>query len=413
MRLLDYGCGVGYGIHALMELTEGEGLGVDKEEAVAFARARYPHPRLRYVAADLTAPEARFGAFDVILSFDVIEHVADVGAYLDNIAAQLRDARSVALISTPWSPRPGNVRPLHNPYHEVEYTFTEFCDLLRERFDILELTLTLGIVAVLGRRGEHGDPPFVVPLTTDHVRGMEAMFDVASVSAERLEPLAEAVSDLLAWPDAAGERLVQGAWWPLRWRLRAPEARSYVERCTVEHAGLGGLAFFLRGRVAHGFLDVTVLHQGEPVTQESLPACLLSGRAGHRLVFPPAAIEPGEVVEVRFAARGMDLRALGLTAQPTGEPRCQLLYRRFHWRGAPGYVHDVTWMRADGDGLVAFRWPTVPEDAPPPPKPRALPPLDDRPWPRDAGIATKTWRSLRAYGLRATLREIAGYLRGR
>jgi len=412
-RVLDYGCGVGYGLHSLVDLTQGECLGVDKDDAIAFARTRYVHPRLSFAAADLTADDARFGAFDVILSFDVIEHVADMGAYLDNIAHQLRDAHSVAIISTPWSPRPDNIRPLHNPFHEVELTFTEFTAALSARFCIAELTLTLGMVAVLRRRDAGCEAPNVIALTTDHVRGMEAIIDAASVANESLIPLAEAAADL-AWI-AKRRSLVRSALERARSRLLPRPAPVLVETCTIYDHGLGGIAFALDCKMASGVLDVSVRHRGEVIAEESLPLSMLSGRRGHRMAFAPLAAMPGEVVEARFEAHGVDLRSLGLIEQATGGPRCQLLYRRYHWRGAPGFVQDVVWMREVGGQLVAFDRPLPKEPEQPPaasnPKARMLPPLEERPWPRDAGIATKTWRSLRAYGLAATLREIGSYLR--
>ena len=151
--ILDYGCGTGYGLQQLAGCTESLCVGVDKLEAVAYAQERYPAPNIQYVAADITRPGARFGKFDLLVSFDVIEHLEDIDTYVANIAAQLRNDDSLAIISTPWSLRRNNLYPLHNPHHTCEMSALEFVQRLQRHLEVEELTLTMGMLARLRRKG--------------------------------------------------------------------------------------------------------------------------------------------------------------------------------------------------------------------------------------------------------------------
>lgn len=138
--------------------TRGRCVGVDKPDAVAYATSRYPAANLEFVAGDLCDPECGQGHFDLIVSFDVIEHVLDIESYLRNIAAQLDPERGVALISTPWSSRRVNRWPLHNAHHVEELSLDDFLSRLSGHFAIEDVMLTIGAMAVLRHSGTTVEP---------------------------------------------------------------------------------------------------------------------------------------------------------------------------------------------------------------------------------------------------------------
>lgn len=82
-RVLDFGCGSGYGAAEMA----GHAASVDaidvSQEAVTHAAANFAKPNLRYVSFD---PEHLLpfadGSFDVVTSFQVIEHVEDFDLYV-------------------------------------------------------------------------------------------------------------------------------------------------------------------------------------------------------------------------------------------------------------------------------------------------------------------------------------------
>lgn len=134
--VLDAACGVGYGTAILAEQAR-EVLGLDlSEEAVAYARERYGSENVRFRVADLLDPGLDDDAFDVIVSFETIEHVPDRDAYLAHLARALRPDGTY-IVSTPRAEV--TTEPPENPFHYVEYSRADFDALLRRYFGEVEL----------------------------------------------------------------------------------------------------------------------------------------------------------------------------------------------------------------------------------------------------------------------------------
>lgn len=136
-RVLDIGCGEGYGAF-LLSRTARYVLGVDSaDHAIEHARLRYDLANLKYQAADATQLPAR-ETFDLITCFEVIEHLGeeDQHALLAQVM-RLLDPDGILLISTPNKPvyrEAGDGPDYRNPYHVREMAFTEFRDLLEPCF---------------------------------------------------------------------------------------------------------------------------------------------------------------------------------------------------------------------------------------------------------------------------------------
>lgn len=141
-RVLEVGFGEGYGANYLAE-TAREVVGVDLAPGNApRAQATYPRPNLRFLHMEGTALHFPDGAFDVVGSFQVIEHIpeAQIPAYLAEIKRVLAP-RGVACLSTlnlAHNMKPG--RPYEKLcYHEKEFTGPELEALLRQAFPRVEL----------------------------------------------------------------------------------------------------------------------------------------------------------------------------------------------------------------------------------------------------------------------------------
>jgi SAM-dependent methyltransferase len=99
-RVLDVGCGEGYGSALLAEHAE-EVIGVDySPAAVRHASAAYARPNLRFEVQDATALDPSLGQFDAATCFEVIEHVEDQDAVLEGVGRLLRPT-GVLILSTP------------------------------------------------------------------------------------------------------------------------------------------------------------------------------------------------------------------------------------------------------------------------------------------------------------------------
>jgi SAM-dependent methyltransferase len=133
-RVLDLGCGTGYGA-ALLAGSLPEVWAVDRIAPDPETR----HARVHYLRADAGGIPLLPGRFDMVVSFQVIEHLADPSEYLRSIA-ELLAPEGCALISTPnllTSDR-------ENPFHVHEYTADELEARLQTRFRDVEM---LGVTA--------------------------------------------------------------------------------------------------------------------------------------------------------------------------------------------------------------------------------------------------------------------------
>lgn len=134
-RVLDAACGEGYG-SALVARAGGEVLGLDvSAEAVAHARARYDGVAgLRFDQADATALDSLPDAsFDLILSFETLEHVHAHERLLDGFARLLAPG-GLLLVSTPDKRTYTDLTGVLNPHHVRELYRDEFEALLAARF---------------------------------------------------------------------------------------------------------------------------------------------------------------------------------------------------------------------------------------------------------------------------------------
>lgn len=133
-RVLDAACGEGYG-SALLVQVSGHVIGVDlSAETIAHARSRYTAPNLRFECADVTGLDAFDGApFDLIVSFETLEHVQQQQRMLDGFA-RLLAPDGLLLISTPDKRNYTDLSGQTNPHHVQELYREEFEALLRPRF---------------------------------------------------------------------------------------------------------------------------------------------------------------------------------------------------------------------------------------------------------------------------------------
>jgi SAM-dependent methyltransferase len=135
-EVLDAACGAGYGSAALAGAAK-RVLGVDLDpDAVAYARSRYTAPNLDFAVMDLAALTLDDASFDVVCTFEAIEHVPDREAVLAEVARVLRPDGTF-LASTPRADLTTD-RP-DNPFHTVEYAPADFECLLGRFFERVEL----------------------------------------------------------------------------------------------------------------------------------------------------------------------------------------------------------------------------------------------------------------------------------
>ena len=131
--VLDIACGEGYG-SALLASKAKHVTGVDLSiEAIEHARTRYVKENLEFKvgnASEIPLPDA---GFDLVVSFETIEHLAEQVEMIQEIKRVLRPD-GILLISTPDKHNYSDTTGYTNPYHVKEFYQHEFKQLLGAYF---------------------------------------------------------------------------------------------------------------------------------------------------------------------------------------------------------------------------------------------------------------------------------------
>lgn len=134
-QVADIACGTGYGSRTLKEQGQAatvQGIDID-QEAVDYATARHGVDGVSFLcrSGDETGLPAE--SYEVIASFETIEHVPDDGKLVTEFARLLKP-NGLLICSTP------NLWPLAiAPHHVREYDRTQFEEVLNTHFEILEM----------------------------------------------------------------------------------------------------------------------------------------------------------------------------------------------------------------------------------------------------------------------------------
>lgn len=147
MRVLDVACGAGYGAPILWGAGARSYVGVDiSPEAVSIARSRYRVSEdVSFALGDACRLDGiGAGAFDVVVSFETIEHLEDPERFLARVRDVLTPGGKL-VVSTPnraaYDPLAASGAKPTNPFHVREWSAREFAQLLGRFFEVEE---TLG-----------------------------------------------------------------------------------------------------------------------------------------------------------------------------------------------------------------------------------------------------------------------------
>ena len=134
-RVLDAGCGTGYGTAELAQDAR-QVIGVDLSvEALDYARSNYPLANVRFAAGScLQLPFAR-GSVDAVVAFEVIEHLDDPATFIAECARVLTDG-GLLIVSTPNKKYYAETRALTGPnlFHRHEFYVEDFYTALNKFF---------------------------------------------------------------------------------------------------------------------------------------------------------------------------------------------------------------------------------------------------------------------------------------
>ncbi len=156
-RVLDAGCGAGYGSAELADVAERVTAIDIAPEAVEHARAHYPLPNLAFEQASCTALPFADGAFDLVVAFEVIEHLENWREFLQEVRRVLAPAGQL-IVSTPnrlyYTESRGTAGA--NPFHVHEFDFQEFTGELKQFFPYVSMFLENHVEGVTFQPHESG-----------------------------------------------------------------------------------------------------------------------------------------------------------------------------------------------------------------------------------------------------------------
>ena len=157
-RVLDAGCGTGYGSAELAGVAA-QVVGVDvAAEAVDFARANYRLPNLSFEQGSCSALPHGDGCFDLVVAFEVIEHLPEWREFLRE-SRRVLAAGGQFVVSTPNKRYYAESRGSEgaNPFHVHEFEFAEFRNELVAIFPDVALFLENHVEGVTFQPYEPGN----------------------------------------------------------------------------------------------------------------------------------------------------------------------------------------------------------------------------------------------------------------
>lgn len=136
--VLDVGSGVGYGSKILAEKA-GSVLALDVAvEAIRYAGERYAGENIELVVGDCHQLPLASDSVDVVVSFELIEHLQAQQAHLLEVSRVLKPD-GLTVISTPNRIFYSHESNQANPFHTREFDFQEFLDLLKSVFSSVQI----------------------------------------------------------------------------------------------------------------------------------------------------------------------------------------------------------------------------------------------------------------------------------
>lgn len=156
-RVLDIACGTGYGSKILAKAQKSklsEVVAVDNDAAaLKYAAAKHFHPLIQYKNHDAEDPELpeKLGKFDLIISFETLEHLQEETVFMNNLYNMLKPGATL-IISTPFGA--GRGQPTNEAYHVHQLNETEFIELF-DLYEEKEFYYQRSVLVEPKREGKH------------------------------------------------------------------------------------------------------------------------------------------------------------------------------------------------------------------------------------------------------------------
>jgi GT2 family glycosyltransferase/acetyltransferase-like isoleucine patch superfamily enzyme/2-polyprenyl-3-methyl-5-hydroxy-6-metoxy-1,4-benzoquinol methylase/predicted Zn-dependent protease len=136
-RVLDVACGAGYGSDMLAETAQQVIGGDISPETIAYCRDHYKRDNLKFEVLDIRNIPYPDKSFEMVNSFETLEHVAEGEKFLQEVTRLLTDD-GMFVVSTPLG------GPVGNPHHVAYYQSGTFASYLLGFFEDVKLLFQRG-----------------------------------------------------------------------------------------------------------------------------------------------------------------------------------------------------------------------------------------------------------------------------
>jgi len=131
---LDIACGEGYGAYLLgQSALQVFGMDID-EKVIRFAKEKYKKDNLEFKPGNIENTEFEDYSFDVVISFETIEHLDNHVAAMSEIKRILKPD-GILIMSTPDKDKYNSLRSEPNRFHLHELNLGEYKTLLSQYFE--------------------------------------------------------------------------------------------------------------------------------------------------------------------------------------------------------------------------------------------------------------------------------------
>ncbi|MBI3397217.1 class I SAM-dependent methyltransferase [Candidatus Woesebacteria bacterium] len=136
-KVLDVGSGTGYGSYFIATSNKCFVYGVDiNKEAMMFSRSHYKKRNIKFIISDVLSLPFKNKEMDVVISFEVIEHIKDYPRYLKEIKRVLKD-NGKFILSTPNKTK--TLKGNKSSYHVKEFGYEELNNELNTNFKTVKI----------------------------------------------------------------------------------------------------------------------------------------------------------------------------------------------------------------------------------------------------------------------------------
>ena len=119
--------------------TKNNVVGADiSEEAINFCKKEFQNANLKYIAADGTKLPFPDEYFDIIVSFETIEHTKLYKEMLKELTRLLKST-GILILSTPNKLISSPTGIIKNPFHTQEFIYDELHEILKEHFGNIQI----------------------------------------------------------------------------------------------------------------------------------------------------------------------------------------------------------------------------------------------------------------------------------